>query len=142
MRYNCANASSFDNCAASDWCSWTEDEAGGGRCQLSYDDADVTHMLMWSGTGIACNGSRLAQLVACTFKADESVCGRETGCTWVEGACYSEYMAPLLTKPKLLEAFKAKVCTGARRPCACAAKHVLLAVNRRSHVIHRSAPFR
>jgi hypothetical protein len=55
MRYGCVNHTTFSTCAAdqSNWCTWHEEA---GRCGMYYDDADFVHLMMWSGTKVACAG--------------------------------------------------------------------------------------
>jgi hypothetical protein len=55
MRYGCVNHTTFSTCAAdqSNWCTWHEEAR---RCGMYYDDADFVHLMLWSGTKVACAG--------------------------------------------------------------------------------------
>jgi hypothetical protein len=55
MRYGCVNHTTFSTCAAdqSNWCTWHEEA---GCCGMYYDDAEFVHLMMWSGTKVACAG--------------------------------------------------------------------------------------
>lgn len=57
MRYGCVNHTTFATCAAdqSNWCTWHEEAR---RCGMYYDDADFVHLMLWSGTKVACNGEQ------------------------------------------------------------------------------------
>jgi hypothetical protein len=58
MRYGCVNHTTFSTCAADqlNWCTWHEEAC---RCGMYYDDADFVHLMLWSGTKLACAGKQL-----------------------------------------------------------------------------------
>ncbi|WIA19952.1 hypothetical protein OEZ85_005834 [Tetradesmus obliquus] len=110
MRYGCVNHTTFATCAAdqSNWCTWHEEAR---RCGMYYDDADFVHLMLWSGTKVACNSSKVAAIVACSYGSSAKECAGLKGCTWSEGTCYPKFYAPIISKPKTLAAFKRQVHT-------------------------------
>eukprot|EP00879_Flechtneria_rotunda_P003590 GHRR01003825.1.p1 GENE.GHRR01003825.1~~GHRR01003825.1.p1 ORF type:complete len:375 (+),score=89.11 GHRR01003825.1:2544-3668(+) len=112
MHYGCQNHTAYADCAGdqANWCTWHEDSS---KCEVSYDDADFVHLLIWSGTKVACKGSQaLQQVVKCSYLTLDSDCNNKGDCTWAEGACYPSWYASLLARPKLLAALKKQVYTG------------------------------
>lgn len=111
MRYGCVNHTTYESCAgdAADWCIWHESTQ---RCAMEYDDADFVQLLLWSRTRVACNGSKLADVVDCSFSITEADCNLAPKCGWIEGACYPKSYGPLVNKPKSLALFKGQVCAG------------------------------
>lgn len=83
--------------------------------------ADFVHFLMWSGTRLPCAGSKVSQVVKCSFNVESADCSTDAaGCQWTEGACYPKFYASIITKPKPLAAFKRQVClAGSVQPRAC-----------------------
>lgn len=119
MRYGCLNHTSFATCAAdqANWCTWHEDRS---RCEMSYADADFVHLLLWSRTKIACKGSKLEQVVTCSYITSDTDCTGE--CAWAEGACYPAWYAPLVNKPQSIQSFKRQVRQAAEQQsirCLC-----------------------
>lgn len=91
---------------------WSEEKGGKGRCELYFGDADFVHLLLWSGTKVACAASKVAHIVACSFGVSAQQCTKTAGCEWTEGACYPSWYGPVLTKPKLLAKFKRQASVG------------------------------
>lgn len=110
MRYMCLNHTNEVVCSGDspNWCVWS-DKDGKGHCELTFGDADFVHFLVWSGTELACKGSKLSEIVQCSFAVSAEGCAKQTGCQWTEGACYSASYAPIITKPKVLAKFKRQV---------------------------------
>lgn len=109
MKYGCLNHTSFASCAVdqANWCTWHEDRS---RCEMSYDDADFVHLLLWSRTRIACSNSKLEQLVTCSYITVDTDCTGQ--CAWAQGACYPTWYASIVDKPQSIQFFKRQVgCT-------------------------------
>lgn len=87
MRYGCLNHTTFDACSADqhNWCTWHDESS---NCVLEYADADFVHLLLWSGASIGCQGSKIQQIVQCSYLAASDACKTNGPCMWVEGACY------------------------------------------------------
>jgi hypothetical protein len=87
MRYGCLKHTNFDACSADQhsWCTWHDESSS---CVLEYANADFVHLLLWSGASIGCQGSKIQQVVLCSYLAASDACKTNAPCTWVEGACY------------------------------------------------------
>lgn len=111
MRYACTNHTAEQQCSGdqANWCVWQLDPEGTGHCLLHFGAADFVHFLMWSGTRLPCAGSKVSQIVQCSFSVASGDCSA-AGCQWTEGACYPKFYASIITKPKPLAAFKRQVC--------------------------------
>ena len=109
MRYACI---SHDDLVCTEdtlnWCSYDETISS---CQLRYDDADFIGMLLWSATSIACKGSKMSEIVACSYYVSQVDCTTNS-CEWSEQACYPPWYAGMVTMPKMLEKFKTQVGGG------------------------------
>jgi hypothetical protein len=121
MRYACLNHSAELTCSGDqgNWCIWQEPAHGSkGHCEMFFSDADFVHFLMWSSTKLACAGSKVAQVVQCSFEVSDTDCNKHTGCAWTEGACYPTWYA--VTNLAALKTFKKQVCPycwGMATPC-------------------------
>lgn len=113
MRYACLKHAAEPVCSEDqgNWCVWQEDTKDGrGHCELHFDDADFVHFLMWSGTGLACVGSKVSQIIQCSFGVSPGQCKElPAGCDWTEGACYPGWYGKIITKAAILTAFKKQV---------------------------------
>jgi hypothetical protein len=107
MRYACLNHTDATACASdtSNWCNYNEDSS---QCRLQYDDADFVGMLLWSVTSIACKGSRLAEVVACSMYVAQKDC-TAAACEWAEQACYPPWYSGMIDDVNLLADFKKQV---------------------------------
>ena len=111
MRYACTNHTAESLCSMDqgNWCVWQDEgRQGKGQCLLQFGDADFVHFLMWSGTRLPCAGSKVSQIVQCSFQGSNGDCAT-ANCQWTEGACYPKWYAGILTKPKPLALFKRQV---------------------------------
>lgn len=116
MRYACLNHTDATACASdtSNWCNYKEDSS---QCRLQYDDADFVGMLLWSVTSIACKGSRLAEVVACSMYVAQKDC-TAAACEWAEQACYPPWYSGMIDDVNLLADLKKQVNNAASHSAA------------------------
>lgn len=112
MRYACLKHDTDISCGqdSSNWCTWEADKSS---CQMYYYDADFVNFLLWSRTSFACEGSKLDEVVMCSFFVDADTCAA-AGCAWSERQqCYPAWFISIVNNSKKLVEFKQKVCSSA-----------------------------
>lgn len=124
MRYACLKHAAESPCSGDQakWCVWMLEEGAGskGHCELHFGDSDFIHFLMWSGIELACVGSKVSEIVQCSFGVSPEVCSelQRATCKWTEGACYPVWYGSIITKPKPLAAFKQQVRAAPGEGCS------------------------